>query len=162
MRVLAVALLPLVGGPLAQALPEDADQPIDIEADKLEMDLNANVVTYIGNVRVVQGTMRVTADRMRVEYENKKVVRITATGEPAHYQQQLDAEQGEVKARAHTIVYHTQQERVQLQQNAWLEQGGNEISGELIHYDMVAGRVNAESGEEGPVTVTVQPAARTE
>ena len=53
-------------------------------------------------------------------------------------------------------------ERVQLEHDAWLQQGGNEISGELIHYDMVAGRVNAESGEEGPVTVTVQPAARSE
>lgn len=119
--------------------------------------MNKNIAIYTGDVTATQGTMRVTADRMEIEYENQKVVRITAIGEPAHYRQQLEDDQGEVKARARTIVYHTQDERVHLQRDAYLEQGGNEITGELIDYDIVAGRVNAESGDDGPVTVTVQP-----
>jgi lipopolysaccharide export system protein LptA len=158
--LLSLALLLPGGGILA--LPEDADQPIHIEADRVEMDQNAGVVVYQGGVQANQGTMYVTADRMTVEYRDKKVVRIVATGEPAHYRQQLESDQGEVKARARTIVYHTQEERVQLERDAYLEQGGNEIAGELINYDIVAGRVNAESGEDGPVTVTVQPATRPE
>ncbi len=157
MLLLAAALAPLGA---ARALPEDANQPIQIEAQRAEYDQNAGTVIYSGGVEAVQGTMRVTADRMTVETRDQKVVRITATGSPARYQQQLEADQGEVKARARTIVYHTQEERVHLQRDAYLEQGGNEIAGELIEYDIVAGKVNAESGEEGPVRVTVQPAAR--
>ncbi|MEQ8857331.1 MAG: lipopolysaccharide transport periplasmic protein LptA [Pseudomonadales bacterium] len=152
----------LLPGGAARALPEDADQPIQIEAQRAEYDQNAGTVVYIGAVEAVQGTMRVSADQMTIETEGQKVVRITATGTPARYQQQLEADQGEVKARARTIVYLTREERIHLQSDAYLEQGGNEIAGELIDYDIVAGKVNAESGEEGPVRVTVQPAARTE
>jgi len=155
---LVVLLLPAA----ALALPEDADQPIEIEAETAELDQNAGQVVYRGSVEVTQGTMRVFADRMTVDYEDQKVVRITAVGTPARYRQQLESDKGEVRARAGTIVYHTQQERVHLERDAFLEQGGNEIAGEFIDYDIVAGKVSAESGGEGPVRVIVQPATRQE
>src|SRR5690606_4148292 len=117
---------------------------------------------YTGSVRAEQGTMKVTADEMTVTVENQKVVRITARGNPATYQQLLEADQGLVKADAGTIVYHSQEERVDLQGGAFLEQGGNTIAGELIHYDIVAGKVNAEAGAEEPVRVIVQPANRSD
>lgn len=145
----------------AMALPEDAEQPIHIRADQAEMDRNAGTVVYRGSVEAQQGTMHVSADEMTVEIHERKVVRITAVGAPARYRQQLEADQGEVRADARTIVYHTQDERVDLRGDAFLEQGGSEIAGELIHYDIVAGKVNAESGEDEPVQVIVQPASRT-
>lgn len=152
---LAVAL-----APAAVALPEDADQPIHIRADRAEVDQNAETVTYRGSVVVDQGTMHVTADEMIVEYSDQKVVRITAHGTPAEYSQQLEGERGRVEADAATIVYHTRDEQVDLKGDAFLSQGGNEMTGELIHYDIVAGRVNAEAREGGAVQVTVQPASR--
>jgi lipopolysaccharide export system protein LptA len=142
------------------ALPEDASQPIKIEAEHAELDQNAGTVVYTGSVRAEQGTLRVTADQMTVVVQDQKVVRITATGQPAKYQQQLEADKGLVKADARTIVYHTQQERVDLEGHAFLEQGGNEIAGELIRYDIVAGKINAEAGDTEPVRVIVQPAPR--
>jgi lipopolysaccharide export system protein LptA len=144
----------------AHALPEDADQPIHIRADRAEIDQNAQTVVYRGSVQADQGTMRVTADEMIVEYRDEKVTRIIARGQPATYQQQLEADRGLVKADARTITYYTQEERVDLEGEAYLSQGGNEIAGQLIQYDIVAGRVNAESGDQGPVEVTVQPATR--
>lgn len=146
--------------PAALALPEDASQPIRIEAEHAEVDQNAGTVVYTGSVQAQQGTMRVSADRLTIEVEDEKVVRITAEGQPAKYQQMLDEDKGLVKADARTIVYHTRQERVDLKGDAFLEQGGNEISGQLIHYDIVAGRVQAESGEDDRVRVIVQPATR--
>lgn len=142
------------------ALPEDADQPIHIRADRAEIDQNAQVIVYRGSVQADQGTLRVTADELVVEYHDEKVTRITARGRPATYQQALEGERGLVRADASTIVYHTQDERIDLEGSAYLRQGGNEIAGQLIHYDIVAGRVSAESGDQGPVEVTVQPAAR--
>jgi lipopolysaccharide export system protein LptA len=156
------ALLGLLLPAVVLALPEDADQPIEIEAESAELDQNAGKVVYRGSVEVTQGTMRVFADQMTVDYEDQKVVRITAVGTPARYRQQLESDKGEVRAHARTIVYHTQEERVHLEREAFLEQGGNEIAGELINYDIVAGKVSAESGGEGPVRVIVQPATRQE
>jgi len=159
-RLWALLLLGLSGP--AAALPEDADQPIQIQAERAEMDRSAGTVVYSGSVEASQGTMRVNADQMTVHSEDGKVVRITATGRPAKYQQQLEAEEGLVKADAETIIYHTREERVHLQGQAFLEQGGNEITGELIDYDIVAGKVNAQAGEDDRVRVILQPAERSQ
>jgi lipopolysaccharide export system protein LptA len=153
---LAITLLPTT----TLALPGDADQPIHIRADRAHVDRNAQTIVYSGSVQVDQGTMQVRADEMTIEYEDQRVVRITARGQPARYQQELEEDQGQVRADARTIVYNLQQEQLQLQGEAFLTQGGNEIKGDLIRYDIVAGRVDAEAGEEGPVRVTVQPASR--
>jgi lipopolysaccharide export system protein LptA len=161
------AALPLLLAALwpaaVHSLPEDADQPIHIRADRAQVDRNAQTIVYSGSVQVDQGTMRVNADEMIIEYEDQRVVRITAQGQPAKYQQELEEDQGgQVRADARTIVYNLQQEQLQLQGEAFLTQGGNEITGELIRYDIVAGRVDAEAGDEGPVRVTVQPATRSD
>ena len=140
------------------ALPEDASQPIHIQADNLEIDQRAQRGIYRGSVRVDQGTLRVTADEMIVEYRDQKVVRITATGSPAHYQQQLEKNNAQVKADALIIVYHTLEERLDLRGNAFLTQEGNEISGDYIRYDIVAGKVDAQAAQDGRVRMRLEPA----
>jgi lipopolysaccharide export system protein LptA len=151
----ALSLLPLT----AQALPEDADQPIHIHADSAEFDQKADRVTYRGSVQVDQGTLRVTADTMTIDRENEKVVRITAVGTPAYYQQQVEVDQELVRADASTIVYHTQDERIDLRGNANLEQEGSTVSGDLIVYDIVAGKVDASAEGDARVRMVLQPAA---
>lgn len=148
------------GAPLAWALPQDADQPIHIRADAAEMDQGTDQIVYRGGVRVDQGTLRVDADQITVQYEDQKVIRIVAQGQPASYRQQLDKPEGEVVAEATTIVYLTREERLELQGTASLSQQGNEISGDTILYDMVAGKVEAVSGEGGSVRMVLQPASR--
>jgi len=148
--------------PWSMALPEDASQPIHIRAEQAEIDQNAEQVIYRGAVQVDQGTLRVTADEMTVEYRDQKVVRITARGTPAKYQQQLNPDEEQVKADASTIVYHTQDERLDLKGNAFLRQEGNEITGDFIQYDIVAGKVDAKANDQGPVRMVLQPASRPE
>ncbi len=113
-------------------------------------------------MRVEQGTLRVNAERMVVDYDEGKVVRITATGTPARYRQKLEDEAGQVEADASTIVYHTQDARIDLKGNAHLEQRGNSLQGDLILYDIVAGRVAAGAPDQGPVQTTLMPAGRAE
>lgn len=140
------------------ALPEDAAQPIHIQADSLEMDQQAQRGIYRGSVRVDQGTLRVTADEMIVEIRDNKVIKITASGNPAHYQQQLEKNAGQVEADASIIIYHTLEERLDLRGNALLTQQGNKISGDYIRYDIVAGKVDAQAEEDGRVLVVLEPA----
>lgn len=157
-RLAAVAL---TVAPLpAAALPEDADQPIHIQADSAEYDQNGNRVVYRGSVRVNQGTLQVTAELMTIELQDgTKVIRITAEDTPAHYQQQVEADKGLVKAQAKTIVYHTQDERVDLKGEANLEQEGSTLSGDVIVYDIVAGKVDATAEDDAPVRMVLQPSA---
>jgi lipopolysaccharide export system protein LptA len=145
----------------ATALPEDADQPIHIRADSAEMDQEQGLVIYRGEVRADQGTLRVTADEMIVEYVQQKVTRITATGNPAHYQQQIEAGKEIVRAHSSIIIYFTQEERLDLKGDAFLTQEGNELTGELITYDIVAGKVDAQANDDERVRMILLPAPRT-
>jgi len=156
-RVAALALLVMLPLP-ASALPEDADQPIHIRADTVEYDQNGNRVIYRGSVQVDQGTLRVTAETMTIELQDgKKVVRITAVDTPAHYQQQIQEDEELVRAKALTIIYHTQDERVDLLGEANLEQEGSTLTGDLIVYDIVAGKVDATAESDAPVRMVLQP-----
>ena len=96
---------------------------------------------------------------MTVKYDGKKVVRITAVGTPAEYQQTLEDSQGNVHAHANTIVYHPQAEQMDLQGKAELVQQGNRIRSDLITYDIVEGKVKATSADRKPVRMVIQPAA---
>lgn len=144
--------------PFASGLSEDADKPIHIIGKTAEMDRTAQTLVYRGNVRIDQGSLRVVADTMVVEYEADQVVRITATGSPARYQQQLEGNQGHVHANAREIVYHTQTEALDLNGKAHLLQRGSELKGENIRYDIVAGKVDARAANTGPVRMILQPA----
>jgi lipopolysaccharide export system protein LptA len=146
-----------VWAPLGAAAPADADQPIDIRADSAELDDAKGIVVYRGNVRMDQGSLRVTADTMTIALADEQVVSITAEGEQAHYQQRFEADAPEVRAEADTIVYHTQEERVELRGNARLTQDPNEFSGEVINYDIRAGKVDARSTTSGGVRMTFKP-----
>jgi lipopolysaccharide export system protein LptA len=148
----------LVISTAALGLPEDSDQPIHIRADTAEIDNQEERVIYRGSVQVDQGTLRVTADTMTVEYEDQKVVRITAEGNPAHYKQQIEADEEEVHADALTIIYHTRDERIELVERASLEQEGSTLAGDLIIYDIVEGKVDATAKDDAPVRMTLQPA----
>jgi lipopolysaccharide export system protein LptA len=162
MRLILCSLLTsaILNSPSAWALAEDADKPIHIIGKNAEMDRVAKTLVYHGDVRVDQGTLRVIADTMVVEYEADRVVRITATGTPARYQQQLEGDQGHVHANASEIVYHTQTEALDLKGKAYLLQRGNELQGEVIRYDIVAGKVDAHATSSGPVRMILQPARR--
>ncbi|MEZ5599165.1 MAG: lipopolysaccharide transport periplasmic protein LptA [Pseudomonadales bacterium] len=152
-------LLLAAAGP-AWAITGDSDKPIHISSRNAQLDRSSQTLVYQGNVRIDQGTLRVIADRMVVEYEADRVVRITATGSPARYQQELEGSQGHVHANARQIVYHTQAESLDLIGAAQLLQHGSELKGEVISYDIEAGRVAARSNDSGPVRMILQPSAR--
>lgn len=143
----------------AWALREDAQQPIHIEGDDAEIDQNNETIVYTGSVQVAQGTLRVFGDRMVVKISGDQVERITTLGTPATYSQQLEADEGEVRANADTIIYHTSAERIYLNGRATLEQQGNKLSGESIRYDIVNGKVDASAGDKpGRVRMQLDPA----
>jgi lipopolysaccharide export system protein LptA len=155
--LLVVAVLVSLSGNV-NALPEDSEQPIHIRSDSAQLDEKQNVVVYHGSVRMDQGTMQVTADTMTVELKDQLVVRITAVGNRAHYQQQIRPDESMVYADANTIDYFTQDKRVNLTGNAHLTQDKNDFIGDLIKYDIGQGKVDAQATGDGKVQMILQPA----
>lgn len=140
--VLATALLM---APLAAALPEDRDQPIRIEADEALRDEKQGFTRYTGNVKMDQGTLHIEADEVTVYHLEKEADKIVATGKPARLQQQPEPDKGLVKARAETIEYYKNDDRVQLLDKASIEQDGSTVAGDSIEYFISEQRVRADS-----------------
>ena len=65
---LALALAPAAGGQAPDPFRGNADQPIEIDADSLEVQQDDQVAVFRGNVDAVQGEIRLQADELRVYY----------------------------------------------------------------------------------------------
>ena len=131
--------------PVATALPEDRDQPIRIEADEALRDEKQGFTRYRGNVKMDQGTLRIEADEVTVYHVDQEADKIVAQGNPARMQQQPEPEKGLIKARAQTIEYYKNDDRVQLLNNASIEQDGSTVTGDSIEYFIGEQRVRADS-----------------
>lgn len=154
-------LLALAAPPAAHALSTDKNQPVQIEADQVELDEHRGVSVYTGDVKVTRGSMRLTGDTMTVYNKGDQLDRIIVVGKPATYKQRPDNQQEDMHASAERIEYYADGEKVILQQNARLWQGINEFKSERIVYDIPRGVANAgnaaPSSERQRVRITIQP-----
>lgn len=154
----ALLLAALLGGP-AQALESDRRQPVQLDADTAELNNATGVGVYTGNVVLVQGTMRITADRMTVHTTpSGQVTRVIAVGEPATFRQLPEGETEYVDARAPRMEYRLEDPAtIDLIGGARLTQGKNEFSGQTIHYDLARDVVTARRGEQERIRITFFP-----
>ena len=125
-----------VSSALVQALPNDKNQAVHISADRQEVDLKQGVVIYIGDVKLVQGTLEITADRIHVRKDKDQVEEsFTAEGNLAHYQQQPEAGKPIIHAEASTIHYNAKTEQLTLDKNVSIEQNGSVTKAGHVDYD---------------------------
>lgn len=163
MRRSAAVLLSVcaVLGPAAcLALSSDREQPIHIEADRVDIDDVKRISVYSGNVRYTQGSMRLDADKVRIYYdEQRNFLRVKAEGQPARFRQRPDGQAEDMLGEAMEIEYSVTPQRLVLKQRAHIWNQGDEFSGEIITYDLAEDRVVARRGteEEGRVQVVIQP-----
>ncbi|PCI12383.1 MAG: lipopolysaccharide transport periplasmic protein LptA [Thiotrichales bacterium] len=157
-KVISLLLLMLLPG-IALALSSDREQPILIEADSMVIDEGKGVSIYQGRVSYVQGTVKMTADKVTIYSVDGEFQRFSAEGKRVEYQQMLDDGKGELKAKARLIDYHAAQGNILLKGNAYVTRGTDEFSGSHIEYDankdIVTARKAANGGER--VQVVIQP-----
>tara|TARA_B100001109_G_scaffold55076_2_gene44424 strand:+ start:70240 stop:70806 length:567 start_codon:yes stop_codon:yes gene_type:complete len=130
----------------ARALPEDARQELVIRSQQAEMDRKTGIVIYQGNVILTQGTLKITADKLRILHEGNLLKRAVAEGAPARYQQRITADKPITHAEGSRIEYLSEQDEVIVSGNAILKQGGDQFNGERLTYDMSAETVKADGG----------------
>ncbi|MDO3382855.1 lipopolysaccharide transport periplasmic protein LptA [Gilvimarinus algae] len=155
------ALLLVLAAAGASALPEDRQQSFQLQADQQTFDQKNGRVTYTGSARLQQGSLIINADQIVVEFAaDNSVKQITATGSPAHFQQQPSLERGIVTAQAQEIVYNSEKNTVSMSVKARLEQDGAVMEGHSIHYDLTRELVSAEGDGESsePIRMVIPPA----
>jgi lipopolysaccharide export system protein LptA len=150
----------LLGPAPSFALSGDKEQPIHIEADRVDIDDVKRISVYRGNVRYSQGSMRLDADTVSIHYDaERNFQRFVAKGQPARFRQRLDGQSEDMLGEAVQIDYTVEPERLVLKQQAHIWSQGDEFAGELITYDIAEDRVIARRGaaEDGRVQVIIQP-----
>jgi lipopolysaccharide transport protein LptA len=116
--------------------------------------------TFEGHVRIdaePRGSLR--SDQAVVEFRDNRIMRATANGKPAQFEQQRSDSQQMARGHADEIVYDVSEGTVRLSSDAWLSDGVNEISGPLLVYNIRAQRVQAaaQPGTDQRVHITIQP-----
>lgn len=150
----------LTGVNLSFALSTDPDQPINIQADKAMIDDPNGVAIYTGNVIVTQGSIRINAEKLTLNYTQKQdLEKAVAEGDPARFKQTPDGEKPDIHAKAKRMEYYAGQDMLQLTKEAVIWQGGDSFTGERITYDTRKGIIRAEKGknQKDRVSVTIQP-----
>lgn len=150
----------LLAGPAAQALDSDRQRPIEIEADRVDIDEHQGLSLYSGHVRFSQGSLHIQADSISLELANGTLKRLLIKGQPAVLTQTPEGKQEDMRAQAQQMEYLTGQNQVTLKGRAEVRQGGNTFRSETIHYDLGKDTLSAGQTEDSErVRITIQPPA---
>ena len=142
----------------AWALSNDTEQPIYIDSDNQELDIQKNIVTFSGNVVLRQGSIDIRADKVVVTRQSGKEGQetIDAYGNPATFHQLMD-DGKPIDGAAKKMRYETATEYLKMTDDAVLIQEGSEIKGKIITYKIDEQKLVAESGKKQRVTTILQP-----
>ena len=136
----------------AVALTTDSSQPVEIEADFAEMDDIEGRTTYVGNVIVTQGSIRMTGDKMRANFdENRQLTEVFLDGQPAYFKQTPDGGKEDIEGEGAQIQYLAKKNQLILIKDARLTQGSRLFTGYRINYDtknsVITGRGTPQAGQ---------------
>jgi lipopolysaccharide export system protein LptA len=114
---------------------QDPDQPVEVTSERLEVDQNDGIATFIGDVIVVQGELRMTAPRVRVEYSTGDEGRI----EYMHATGGVTMLNGSETAEGEEAVYTVDAGTVVLSGDVIVTQGPNVVAGEKLSVNLDTG-----------------------
>jgi lipopolysaccharide export system protein LptA len=141
-----------------QALSTDRNQPMDVEADRADIDDKRGISVYRGNVKITQGTLRLTADELTLHTRDGDIVKAIAVGKPATYRQRPDGKDQDIEAEALNMEYQAAEQKLILTNQAHVQQAGDSFRSDRIDYDIAADVVKAGAGSPGDrVRITIQP-----
>lgn len=149
-RLLAASLglVAMFGSVASPALSTDKDQDIEIESDTAYLDDTKNISVYTGNVVVVQGSMRITGDKMTIYYtETNDLDRIIVEGKPATFRQLPDNSTVHDEAEATVMEYYEQRNLIVLIEKARVKQGDRRLIADHVEYDTRLSQVRANSDD---------------
>jgi len=127
---------------------------VRIRADRAEasgLDLASSQWVLTGHVQVSMDQSasqhnELHADTATVQFANKHVAEMTATGDPADFARTLDGSRAQARGHARSILYDLDHNLLQLDGDGWLSDGCREIKAPHIDYDVTRQRVQAASG----------------
>lgn len=154
----------LLGLSLLVALPvpvyaekADLDKIVEVYGDRTAGDLKNKIFSYIDNVVITQGTLKINADLVQIHTDtNSKQKTYIARGKPATFKQTLE-DGTPIYLQADEIKYEPAKNTVIISGNAELRQEGSMVSSDAITYNFDTEQVLANSNNKNQVKTVLQP-----
>lgn len=158
-RPIKIAFLIFISLPClsVQAKKTDLSQEVTIKSNRQAGDLKNKVISYLENVSITQGSLKIKADLVQVlkqRSDNQDVY--VAKGTPATFTQLLD-DDSPIVLQANEIRYEPTKNTITIIGNAVLKQEGSEIRGSKITYNTITEQLEAESNNNDAVTTILSP-----
>ncbi len=140
---LILVLLCLLGATRAHALKEDREAPLNISARHVEVNEKTGAAVYRGNVVLVQGSLRIQAERLEVRSHRNKPDVVLGFGHPLVVRQRQDQRNEQVEIRAARLEYRVRERRLDLYEQVSLHRGKDIFTAQAAHYDINEKRFQA-------------------
>jgi len=118
---------------------------------------------FSGNVKIVTEQGQLTSDEADVSFLKSVLSKAVITGKPAEFEQRNAKTGKPVVGHADLISYDVAKGTVALSKNAWLNNGADDVRGELLKYNFADKKIYAnpsdQSSQRVHITVTPPPPA---
>lgn len=144
----------------------DRDKPVNLEADRVDMDDAKKEAVFVGSVTLTQGTLTIKADKIIVKQDAEGFQYGIAYGNPAHFRQKREGYDDYIDGFSERLEYDGKADKMQMFTNARIQRGGDEVRGDYISYNAVTeffqviggGKSAATTGNpQGRVRAVIQP-----
>jgi lipopolysaccharide export system protein LptA len=145
LSLLSLAVMAPAQQPVSALKGHDADAPIDVAADRIEVQDRADRAVFAGNVRVRQASLTLDTQRLTVAYTSGGGIQI----------RRLDASGGvTVKSPSETArgnfgIYDLDRKLITLVGAVQLNRDGSQINGQRLTIDLNSGRAVVDGGPAG-------------
>jgi lipopolysaccharide export system protein LptA len=151
-----LAAVILVSSPQAFAEKADRAKPVEITFARAQSDINQNITTVDGDVVLTQGTLRITAERMRVKRdtrENLTAEIFGAANQQLKFREKRDGSEEFIEGVADRAEFDQNANTLKLFSRAVINSAGNVLTGEYLVYNRVTDQFEitgaAPSGKPG-------------
>ncbi len=141
----ATAFAQSSGGQVSALKGHDSNAPVDVDADRIEVQDRADRAVFAGNVKARQGTLTLDTARLTLAYTSGNGIKIN----------RLDASGGVVvtspseTARGNFAVYDLDRKLITLVGDVRLAREGSTINGSRLLIDLNTGRAVMDGGAPG-------------
>jgi len=152
--------------PAVWAERADREQPVNLEADRVDLDDAKKEAVFEGNVTLTQGTLMIKADKIIVKQDADGFQYGIAYGSPAHFRQKREGFDDFIEGFSERLEYDGKADKVQMFTNARIQRGRDEVRGDYISYNAITeffqviggGKTAATPGNpQGRVRAVIQP-----
>jgi len=127
------------------------------EAVASTLDFANSEWVFTGSVSIHMQNATLNSDQARLRFTNYQLQHALIEGQPATFRQ-VESDNSVTEGRAQQLEFDAAENTIRLSRNAWLSESGNEISGNVLTYNITQERViadsDAESGERVRILIT--------